>query len=167
MRHDRGNSTASPARPPLVRGLARGVVAAMAMSGARQLAAGLGVVRWTPPEAIVRERVPALLRRVPKNRRVAAIELAHWSYGGAAGALFAAVPARLRDRWLTGPLYGVLTWLFFELCVAPVLDLSYARQSRPQERVALFADHVLYGLVVAAPPVGAPAVEDHDRGRDA
>lgn len=140
---------------PLGRGAARGVVAAMAMSGWRQLAAGLGLVEQTPPEAILQEGVPVLLRHVPEDRRTATIELLHWTYGGVAGAAFATLPARLRRWRITGPLYGLATWAVFQFGIAPALHLSHVRQSGPWERAMLMADHVLYGVVVGTPPVSA------------
>lgn len=56
---------------------ARGVVAAMAMSGLRRLTTGLGLIQEEPPEQIAREGVPGLLERVPPDLRAEAIELAH------------------------------------------------------------------------------------------
>lgn len=146
------NEPKSPPRRPLLRGAARGAVAAMAMSGMRQVAVGLEMVERTPPEAILKEGVPAVLRRVPEHRRTAFIEFAHWGYGAAAGAAFGLLPGRLRASRLTGPVYGVLAWGLFELALAPALDLAHAHRARPQERVALLVDHVFFGLIVGAPP---------------
>lgn len=131
------------------RAVARGVVAAMAMSGMRRLTTGLGLVDEEPPEQIAREGVPGLLARVPPNLREPAIELAHWTYGGAGGAAFGVLPAALRRRVWAGPAYGLATWLVFETAVAPLLGLRRTRESRPLERAAIAADHVLYGVVVA------------------
>jgi hypothetical protein len=50
----------------LVRGLVRGTVAAMAMTGVRQVTTGLGLVEQTPPEAIIKQRAPGLLVRMPR-----------------------------------------------------------------------------------------------------
>ncbi|SHF46386.1 hypothetical protein [Streptoalloteichus hindustanus] len=135
---------------PLAQGAARGVVAAMAMSGLRTLSGALGVVRETPPEAIVRERGPSLLRAVPERGERGVIELMHWAYGAVGGAAYSALPRRLRRRWSTGPLYGVLLWGLFEAVMAPLLGLRRTRQPRPAERVALLVDHVLYGWIVGA-----------------
>jgi len=40
--------------------------------------------------------------------------------------------------------------LGFELGIAPALGLSQAKRVRPVDRLALAADHVLYGLVLSA-----------------
>lgn len=128
---------------------ARGTVAAMAMSGMREVAMGLGMIERTPPEAVLREGVPALLRQVPEHRRSAAVQVAHWGYGATAGAAFGLVPARLRASKLAGPVYGVLAWGLFELVLAPALDLAHAHNARPKERAALLIDHVFFGCVVA------------------
>ncbi|MFD6952094.1 hypothetical protein A6A08_02705 [Nocardiopsis sp. TSRI0078] len=124
----------------------------MAMTGMRQAEVGMGFVQRTPPDAILKEGVPAVLRSIPENRRKAAIELAHWGYGATAGALFAFLPRRLRRSRLTGPVYGVMAWGAFELAIAPALGLAHARRSRPQERMALLLDHVVFGFVIGDPP---------------
>nr|WP_249188108.1 hypothetical protein [Nocardiopsis sp. MG754419] len=124
----------------------------MAMSGARRLAVGLEMVERTPPESILREGVPAMLRGIPEERHLAAIELAHWGYGAAAGAAFGLLPAGLRRWRLTGPVYGVLSWGLFEVALAPALDLAHAHRAGTRERMALLLDHVLFGLIVGEPP---------------
>jgi hypothetical protein len=53
-----------------------------------------------------------------------------------------------RRRW-AGPVYGLVVWLGFELGIAPVLGLSQAKRVRVADRVALAADHLLYGLVLS------------------
>ena len=78
--------------------VARGVVAAMAMSGLRRLTTGLGFIQEEPPEQIAREGVPGLLERVPPDLRAEAIELAHWTYGGVGGAAFGALPTAVRRQ---------------------------------------------------------------------
>lgn len=125
-------------------GLLRGAVAAMAMSGLRSITTGLGLVRLTPPEEIGAHGAAPLLAHVPPEWRGAAVELAHWGYGAAGGALFAALPVRGRAA---GVAYGLGLWAAFEAVVAPVLGAP-ARDRPPSERLALAADHVLYGLVV-------------------
>ncbi|WP_394350468.1 hypothetical protein [Nocardiopsis quinghaiensis] len=142
----------SPPKRPWFRGVVRGATGAMAMTGMRQAEVGLGFVQRTPPDAILREGVPAVLESVPEDRRKAAIELAHWGYGATAGALFAFLPRRLRSSRLAGPVYGVMAWGAFELAIAPALGLAHARRSRPQERAALLLDHVVFGFVIGEPP---------------
>ncbi|WP_017586816.1 hypothetical protein [Nocardiopsis ganjiahuensis] len=137
----------------------------MAMSGMRQVAVGLGMIQRTPPDAILREGVPAVLRRVPEHRRTAFIEFAHWGYGATAGAAFGLVPRRLRSSRLSGPVYGVLAWSLFELALAPALGLAHAQKARPQERAALLVDHVFFGLIVGSPPE-AVIVEPEDGNGD-
>lgn len=127
----------------------RGAIAAAAMTGMRAFTVDLGLVQQTPPQAIARQRAHGLLRRVPRKRRRAVIELAHWGYGAAGGAAFAALPQTVRRRAWAGPAYGLVVWLGFELCLAPLLGLRQARRRRPVERAALAADHVLYGLVLS------------------
>jgi hypothetical protein len=129
---------------------ARGAIAAMAMTGMREFTVDLGLVQEVPPQAIIRQRARRLIRRLPRRRRRALIELAHWGYGAVGGVGFGLLPnsVRRRRRWV-GPIYGLVIWLGFELGIAPVLGLSQARELRAVERAALAADHVLYGLVLS------------------
>jgi hypothetical protein len=127
----------------------RGVVASMAMTGMRRLTINLGLVEEPPPQAIFRQKTHGLIRLVPRRQRKAAIELAHWSYGAGAGAAYGALPDPLRRRRWSGPLYGLAVWFGYELGLAPALGLSQAKRPRPLERLALAADHLLYGLVLS------------------
>ena len=127
----------------------RGAVAAMAMSGMRTFTVDVGLVDETPPRAIIRQRARGLIRRVPRGRRAAAVELAHWSYGAGGGAAFGLLPDRLRRQPWAGPVYGVLVWLGFEFGLAPLLGLRQAKQLRLVERAALAVDHLLYGLILS------------------
>ena len=134
-----------------VRGAVRGTVAAMAMTGMRRVTTGVGLLERPPPERIAKEGVPGLLRRVPPRMRDETIELAHWGYGAAAGATFAALPHGVRrSRWV-GPAYGIAMFALFQLVLRRLFGLNEARR-KPHEHAALLADHVLYGLVVAARP---------------
>ena len=127
----------------------RGAIAAMAMTGMRAFTVDLGIVEETPPQAIFKQRARGLIRRVPRGRRRAAVELAHWAYGAGGGAAFAVLPARIRRRPWAGPVYGLLVWLGFEVAIAPGLGLKQAQKLRSAERAALAADHLLYGLVLS------------------
>jgi hypothetical protein len=127
----------------------RGAIAAAAMTGMRAFTVDLGLVDQTPPQAIARQRAQGLLRRVPRGRRRAAIELAHWAYGAGGGAAFATLPERLRRRAWAGPVYGFVLWAGFELGVAPALGLMEGQKRRLPERLALATDHLLYGLVLS------------------
>jgi hypothetical protein len=127
----------------------RGAVAAMAMTGMRALTVSLGLVSQPPPQAILKQRARGVLRLVPRRRRRAAIELAHWSYGAAGGATFGLLPDGVRRRRWAGPVYGLAVWMGFEAGIAPALGLRQAKRPRPVERVALAADHLLYGLVLS------------------
>ena len=127
----------------------RGAIAAMAMTGMRAFTVDLGIVEQTPPQAIFKQRARGLIRRVPRGRRRAAVELAHWAYGAGGGAAFALLPQGVRRRAWAGPVYGLVVWLGFEAAVAPGLGLKQASKLRAVERGALAADHLLYGLVLS------------------
>jgi hypothetical protein len=128
---------------------ARGAIAAMAMTGMRVVTVDLGIVEQPPPEAILKQKARGLIRRVPRGRRAAAIELAHWGYGAAGGAVFGMLPDPVRLRAWAGPLYGLVIWAGFEAGIAPALGLKQATKPRLAERLALAGDHLLYGLVLS------------------
>ncbi len=136
----------------VLRGAACGAVGAMAMTGMRVITTELGLVEQTPPQALSRQRargVRALLRRAPRKQRRGLIEAVHWAFGAGGGAAFGALPREVRRRPWAGPVYGLMVWLGFELAVAPALGLSQAKRVRLVDRLALAADHVLYGLVLS------------------
>jgi hypothetical protein len=127
----------------------RGVVAAMAMTGFRQLTRGLGLVEWTPPEAVLQQTAPGLFYRVPVERRPALVEAAHWGYGALAGAVFGALPARWRQPVWAGPAYGWVVWAAFEAGIGPALGLTRQPRHGPVQSTMLLLDHLLYGVIVA------------------
>ncbi|NRQ38945.1 hypothetical protein HII36_45070 [Nonomuraea sp. NN258] len=138
-------------RTSIVRSAARGAIAAMAMSGLRQLTTSLGMVKATPPESVIAHTAPRLFQRIPVERRQGAVEIVHWLYGAAGGACFGAMPRAVRANPWSGPVFGVLSWVAFETAIAPVLGLPRP-ENTARERIALLADHVLYGVVVGASP---------------
>ena len=136
-------------------GVARGTIAAMAMTGLRQVTTGLGVVEQTPPDVLFKRGASRALARRPRlvpflaKRDQAITEVAHWAYGAAGGAVFALLPGSIaRPPW-GGPAYGLATWLLLEASVAPVLGLEQARRGRVKERLAFAAGHLLYGAILA------------------
>jgi hypothetical protein len=130
-------------------GALRGTIAAMAMTGMRSFTASAGLVEEAPPQAILRQKSKGVYRVTPKRLRRAVQELCHWGYGAAGGAAFAMLPQGLRRRAWSGPLYGLGIWLGFEAAIAPALGLRQAKKPRPVDRVALAADHILYGYVLS------------------
>ncbi len=116
----------------------RGAIASMAMTGARVVTVELGLVEQAPPQQIAGEG---------RGRRRAAVELAHWGFGAAGGAAYGALPKSWRDRPWTGPIYGLAIWTGFE-ATSGLLGLPHAQGPRFGERLAIAADHVLYGFVL-------------------
>jgi len=144
----------------VLHGAARGTIGAMAMTGMRVMTRELGLLEQTPPHAISRQRargLRAVLRRAPRRQRTGLVEAAHWAFGAGGGAAFGALPRALRRRRWAGPIYGLVVWLGFELGIAPALGLSQAKRVRPVDRLALAADHLLYGVVLSEPRRSARA----------
>ena len=134
----------------LASGAARGVIGAMSMTGARTLAAELGLLdTGTPPESVAGQGLPQLMRPVPPRWRPAAVDVLHLLYGAGGGAAFGLLPSRWRRRWYSGPLFGLLLWLGYITGIAPLLGLHVERKRDLREWAVLAADHVLYGLVVS------------------
>ncbi len=143
----------------MVRAGLRGLVAAMAMSGMRQMTTGLGWLERIPPEEVLNDEGPS-----GRPRARAAVELAHWTYGSAGGAAFGLLPTALRRSRLAGPVYGLAVWLTFELGIAPVLGVRSADRRTVVSRLALAADHVLYGVVVAGQRATETPDDDEESG---
>jgi hypothetical protein len=116
----------------------RGAIASMSMTGMRVVSTALGLVQQAPPQQLAGEA---------RGRRRAGVELAHWAVGAAGGAGFGALPRRWRERPWTGPLYGLAIWTGFEAS-ASLLGLPHAEQAGVIGRVAIAADHALYGFVL-------------------
>jgi len=98
-------------RAVVLRPGARGLVAAMAMSGMRTVTAGAAQEEQAPPEAIVSEHAPGAVQRLSERQRAAVTELMHWGYGAGGGILFAllsetfgvAAESASRTAWRSGP----------------------------------------------------------------
>jgi hypothetical protein len=110
----------------------------MAMTGMRVVSVSLGLVEQAPPQQLAGES---------SGRRRAIVELGHWAVGAAGGAGFGALPRRWRERPWTGPLFGLAIWGGFE-AAAPVLGLPHVEQAGVTGRLAVAADHALYGFVL-------------------
>lgn len=120
----------------------------MAMTGLRTVTSGLGIVDRAPPQYIA-WRLPRLARPIARRNRGVAVEVAHWGYGAAGGAVYAGLPSAYRRRSWAGAAYGLLIWVAFEVDIAPALGLADARKRSVADRASIAADHFLYGLVVA------------------
>jgi hypothetical protein len=110
----------------------------MAMTGVRVVTVSLGLVSQAPPQQLAGEA---------SGRRRAGVELGHWAFGAVGATGFAALPAPWRGKSWTGPAYGLLIWSGFE-AAAPLLGLPHAEGAKVSERLALAADHLLYGFVL-------------------
>lgn len=136
----------------IVRSGVRGLIAAMAMSGLRRVSTTLRWLERPPPEAILQDRAPRLFYRVPVEQRPLLVEAAHLLYGTAGGVAFGMLPPRWRRSSWAGPAYGVLFWSLYQVVIVPVLGINENPRVPGAHRLALLADHLLYGVVVAASP---------------
>ena len=125
----------------------RGVIGAMAMTGARQITADLGLVRATPPEMVAKHA--RALRKVPKRRRTAVVVLSHWAIGAQGGFMYGLLPESVRRARWSGPVFGLAIWAGFDAAIGPLLDVKKGDWPNARERATLIADHVLYGFVLS------------------
>jgi hypothetical protein len=128
----------------------RGVVAAMAMTGMRQVTEDLGLVRETPPESLFRRHSRGFFGRVPRKRRKTAVIAIHWATGAAGGLAFGLLPDDVRRTPWAGPAWGLVMLEGYQRTVAPALGLPQSEHPRISERLALVGDHLLFGLVLSA-----------------
>lgn len=146
----------STRRGTLARSTGRGLVAAMAMSGVRNITSNLGWVE-APPRKVTERHAPGLFRRLSDERFEAFTEVLHWAYGAGGGLAFGLLPRTLRGRPLVGPTYGLAVWMSFEGLIAPALGLK-PQQHKVTGRLVLAFDHLLYGVVVGGRLAPEPAV---------
>jgi hypothetical protein len=133
----------------VVHSVLRGVIGAMAMTGMRQLTTGLGLVRETPPESILRRQSRGLLKLVPRKRRRVAVTGVHWGVGAMGGLGFGVLPDDVRRTRWAGPAWGLVVLAFYQGAVAPALGLRQATDPDASEWASLAADHLLYGFVLS------------------
>jgi hypothetical protein len=133
-----GRQRRAPARTEIAHAAMRGAIASMAMTGMRVLSISLGIVEQAPPQQLAGES---------RGQRRALVELGHWGVGALAGAGFGALPRDWRERPWTGPVYGLVIWTSFE-ATAKALGLPHAERAGITGRLAIAADHAVYGFVL-------------------
>lgn len=113
------------------------------MTGLRVVSKQLGLLGYSPPEAVL-----ARIDDSPAHTQdPVVVQLAHWTYGAAAGAAFAALPRTWQEHQLAPAGYGLAAWLAFRAGIAPLLHLH--DPARAHHQPALVLDHLLFGYVVA------------------
>ena len=133
----------------MIHAMFRGIIGAMAMTGVRQFASQARIIRDDPPARMARKQAKGLLRRVPRRRRGAVVELIHWAMGAVFGLVFGLLPESLRMKAWAGPVFGFLVWVGFETTAAPALGLKQRRWPHGAERTVFVIDHLLFGLVLS------------------
>ncbi|GAA2453779.1 hypothetical protein GCM10010191_85650 [Actinomadura vinacea] len=160
-----GSLTNSGNTRAVVRAGARGLLAAMAMTGIRNVAAAIGPHEKTPPQALMDEHAPPSVHRLPERHRQAITELAHWGYGAVGGVVYGMLPREVRTHPATGPAYGLAAWLAFEALFAPALRLRHVHEHGFLWRAVGALDHTLYGIVVAGRLAPEPVQGDRRRSQ--
>lgn len=128
-----------------------GLVATAVMTGARIAASEAGLLQRRPPHSEVVGRLRAVTGHTPWGRRAErTATIAHYAFGGVAGAVYGVVAPR-RARPVGGVLYSGIIWATSYLGVLPRVGLM-PRPSRddPGRQIVTAVDHVVYGLALDA-----------------
>jgi putative membrane protein len=107
-----------------------------------------------PPREVtegVYERIGGDVARTPEESLEQATVVAHYAFGGAAGALFPIIaPRRLPAALGAGVLYGMAVWTGSYLGLLPALGVRHhARHDPPGRTVLMIAAHVVWGATLA------------------
>jgi uncharacterized membrane protein YagU involved in acid resistance len=106
-----------------------------------------------PPREITTKAVEQVAEpdEINPATRSALTWLAHFGYGGAAGALYAEAAQRLPGGVaVRGPLFGLLVWMVSYLGVLPGLRVLTPATEHPLRRSALMiVAHLVWGWVLA------------------
>jgi hypothetical protein len=111
------------------------------MNVVRSVTAGAGIVDRTPPEALADRATVGRASRI-------SVQAVHFAFGAAFGAAYVLVPAGIRRLPFAGPAFGLAVWAGFETLVAPPLGKPHARRRPALARLAIAADHALYGAIL-------------------
>jgi uncharacterized membrane protein YagU involved in acid resistance len=105
-----------------------------------------------PPREITTRAVEGVAEtnEIDPSTRSAITWLAHFGYGGVAGAIYAATERRLPGGVAArGPLFGLLVWTVSYLGLLPGLRILTPATEHPQRRNALMvAAHLVWGWVL-------------------
>jgi len=106
-----------------------------------------------PPREITTKAVEQIVEpgEITASTYSALTWLAHFGYGGAAGALYAVMPRRLPGgAAVRGPLFGLLVWTVSYLGLLPGLRVLTPATEHPLRRSGLMiAAHLVWGWFVA------------------
>lgn len=131
------------------KGAAGGALATAAMSAVMVAGQRAGLMPDQPPKRIVRSLLPGFKHRPKPGERLLST-LAHFGFGVASGALFAAVARSRRARLPLGIAYGLGIWLAsYEGWVPRIATLPPAHRDRPGRPLVMAAGHVVYGTALA------------------
>lgn len=130
-----------------------GLAATAAMSGAMYGAKRAGWLGKPPPETITERALRAVgARRVSRDTTAGLALLAHFAFGAASGALYAAPRRRSRSMGraaVEGAAFGALVWTVSYAGWIPALGILPSppndREGRP---ASMFASHLLFGAAL-------------------
>jgi uncharacterized membrane protein YagU involved in acid resistance len=106
-----------------------------------------------PPREITTRAVEQLAKtnEIDPSTRSALTWLAHFGYGGAAGAIYSEMGRRLPGgAAVRGPLFGLIVWTMSYLGLLPGMRILTAATSHPLRRNALMiVSHLVWGWALA------------------
>lgn len=139
----------------LWRGAAAGVTATTLMSGVMRTAKRVGLLDELPPRTITKAALDALgAGKSGEPTETVATSVAHYGYGAAMGALFAAIVHKVPipgPTWLKGAVFGLLVWVFSYVGWVPAAKiLPPPTKDRPGRPAVMVAAHLVYGGLLGA-----------------
>jgi putative membrane protein len=138
----------------IVRGAVSGFVATVPMTAVIGLGDAAGLLR-TPPPVQITENVAERAGEEPDPESpafTAAWLAAHFGYGAACGAIYAAARPHLpRSDLAAGLVFGGAVWAVSYLGLLPALELfPRATEDSPSRQAVMIAAHAVYGVSLAS-----------------
>ena len=139
----------------LWRGAAAGVTATTLMTGVLKTARRVGLLDELPPRTVAKAALDAMgVGDAGEPTETVATGVAHYGYGAAMGALFAAIVHKVPipgPTWLKGAVFGVLVWVFSYMGWVPAAKiLPRPSKDRPGRPFVMVLAHLVYGGILGA-----------------
>jgi hypothetical protein len=133
-------------------GAVAGLEATAAMSAFMWSAQRAGFLREQAPKQIVRRSLDAVGQPSNGSRLKAISLVAHFGFGGAAGAAYGGVTERLgpdRANVVTGIAFGLAVWaVTYKVAFPPLHLMPPPERDRPGRARTMILAHVIYGAVL-------------------
>jgi hypothetical protein len=137
----------------LLGGALSGTIATIAMSTVMVVGARLGLMGRQPPTVVTQTALREVGVQRPAAKASVLAPFAHLAFGGAAGALYGLIRARIRSipGLVLGPAFGLGVWTISYGGWIPAAGILPAPQEdQPGRPIVMIAAHLVYGGVLGA-----------------